>query len=200
MIDPKIKQYQADQERLDAYLKSAWGHIEDAGVFYERYIGYLFEIDGYTVEYSGIKKGLEDSGRDLIARKGIEELVIQCKNWARAIINEKHIYQLFGSSTHLQYHTNKKVRSLFITSGVLSSEAIRAAQGLGVEVRHIAFNKKYPMVKCNINDLGKLYHLPFGKWYDSVQIDTRVGDCFVHSVQQAVDLGFCSAYLIRKTG
>ena len=49
------------------------------GRLYERYVGYLYETQGYNVEYQGIVKGLEDLGRDLICHKGSSVVVIQCK-------------------------------------------------------------------------------------------------------------------------
>lgn len=200
MNDPKIKQYLADQAKLDEMVKSAWSPLE-YGVYYERYIGYLYESDSYRVDYSGIKKGFEDNGRDLIANNGKEIIVIQCKNWSREVpIHAKHIHQLVGTCSQLQQESKCFVRPVFATSGELSDEALRAAKSLGVELRFIAFDKNYPKIKCNINSLGKLYHLPFGKRYDYIHIDPRVGDCYVHTVQQAVELGFCSAYLYRRTG
>ncbi len=197
--DSKIRQFLSDQARLDDYLQSICTPAE-IGLFYERYIGYLYESDGYRVEYSGIKNGFDDLGRDLIARKGNDVLVIQCKRWSKSkIIHEKHIYQLFGTSTHMQFEKKRKVCPVFVTSGSLSHEAQAAAKDLGVKLRFIPLNRKYPMVKCNINHLGKLYHLPFGKWYDSVQINTRAGDYFVSSIEEALKLGFSSAYLYKRS-
>ena len=62
------------------------------GRLYERYVGYIWEMKGYNVDYVGIFKGYEDLGRDLICHKGNEIVVIQCKNWSRfRTIYEKHI-------------------------------------------------------------------------------------------------------------
>jgi len=38
----------------------------DYGFQYERYVGHLFEANGYRVEYTGIRKGVEDGGIDLV--------------------------------------------------------------------------------------------------------------------------------------
>lgn len=199
MDDHKMRQYIADQFKLFEYLNHVFNDSSQIGLLYERYIGYLYETAGYRVEYSGIKKGLEDLGRDLLAFNGSELLVIQCKRWTRsALIHEKHIYQLYGTTAHLQKTLKNKARPVLVSSGELSNEAKCAAKDLGVEVRLESFRKNYPMVKCNINHHGMLYHLPFGKWYDSVQIDLRVGDSYAYSVEDAVDRGFCSAYLNRK--
>lgn len=84
------------QKALDRYWqkkKSPW----QIGRDYERYIGYLYETDGYSVYYQGIVEGLGDLGRDLIVKKGEEIEVVQCKYWAKyKTIHEKHICQLFG--------------------------------------------------------------------------------------------------------
>lgn len=199
MSDLKIKQYLADQAMLEDYLNFVFQDPIHAGIFYERYIGFIYEKDGYSVDYSGIRKGFEDQGRDLIATKGNDVLVIQCKRWSRShIIHEKHIYQLYGTSSHLQKQLKSNVRAVFASTGELSANAQAAAIDLNVEVRLIALKKDYPLVKCNVNDLGKLYHLPFGKYYDKVHIDPKSGDCFVHSVEEAVKRGFCTPYHARK--
>jgi hypothetical protein len=67
-----------NQRALDRYLasrKSPW----ELGRDYERYIGYLREQGGWAVTYQGIFEGLDDLGRDLLARKGNVIEVIQCK-------------------------------------------------------------------------------------------------------------------------
>src|SRR3954454_23378596 len=35
-----------------------------------RYVGYVYETQGYDVEFTGAIEGFEDMGRDLIARRG----------------------------------------------------------------------------------------------------------------------------------
>ncbi|HKD84705.1 MAG TPA: hypothetical protein VKB58_08155 [Terriglobales bacterium] len=68
------------------------------GRLYERYIGYLYECEGYDVEYRGIFEGLADLGRDLLCKRPGELIIIQCKNWSKfRVIYEKHIFQFFGT-------------------------------------------------------------------------------------------------------
>ena len=55
----------------------------EIGREFERYIGYLYELKGYDVEYRGIIDGFDDRGRDLICTKDGKTLVVQCKYWLR---------------------------------------------------------------------------------------------------------------------
>lgn len=197
--------HKKDQEELENYIRANHSK-ERIGQYYERYIGYLFEKEGYRVQYHGIKKGFEDMGRDLVARRSKETIVIQCKNWSReGLVHEKHIHQLFGSASHFQLENferkkeKNRVQSLFITTTQLSAEAFRAAQLLGVETKIIPLQKYYPIVKCNINSkIGKHYLLPWDKAYDSVEICEAQGECFAYSVEEAVEMGFESIYIKKK--
>lgn len=187
--------YQKDQSRLENYLKQNHSK-EEIGKMYERYIGYLYEKDEYLVTYNGIRAGFEDLGRDLIAKKRNEILVIQCKNWSKeSIVYERHIYQLFGTMKHFQEEfPNKCVRAVFVTTAELSENATKALESLKIELRVIPLKKDYPMIKCNINSKGKLYHLPCddAKTYDNIQITEKTGEMFVYTVKEALALGFDS--------
>ena len=92
----KFSEEERNQKALDRYLsskKTPW----QIGRDYERYIGYLYEMQNYKVDYQGIVKGLEDLGRDLICKKGNFIEIVQCKCWAsHKTIHEKHINQLYG--------------------------------------------------------------------------------------------------------
>lgn len=92
--------FKVDMQKL---LNNYWNGItkkskEEIGRDYERYVGYLYEQNGYKVSYQGIKKKMEDGGIDLICQKGNEIDIVQCKNWGKEkIIHEKHINQLYGA-------------------------------------------------------------------------------------------------------
>jgi hypothetical protein len=62
-------------DRWKTTSKSRW----EVGRDYERFIGYNYETLGYDVEYTGAIEGFQDMGRDLIARRGAELRIIQCK-------------------------------------------------------------------------------------------------------------------------
>lgn len=67
----KLSTMERNQKALDRYLSSRKKPYE-IGRDYERFIGYSYEVDGFKVEYTGIEKGLEDLGRDLVCSKGDE--------------------------------------------------------------------------------------------------------------------------------
>lgn len=112
----KLSDIEKYQRALDRYKKRNKSNAE-IGREYERYIGYLYELKGYSVEYYGIKKGVEDLGRDLICTNGNEIHVVQCKCWSNMknkTIHEKHINQLFGTAMvyYLEYPVLKTMKKL----------------------------------------------------------------------------------------
>ncbi len=200
-----------NQRALDNYLrrKHTKAHI---GKMYERYIGYLYESQGYDVEYRGIEMGLKDGGIDLICRKNGEILLVQCKNWKLdSTIYEKHICQLYGASKfydkdHIQQEYIgglfadidwDRATPVFVTTTKLDDHAREVANKLEVEVRNITFDKKYPIIKCNINAGEKIYHLPIDQMYDYTKI-CKPGECYVSTVKEAEAKGFRRAH--RWTG
>lgn len=76
---------------------------------------------GYKVYFKGIKEGLKDQGIDLIAYKGKETLLIQCKNWQNSQVKQEHLRLFLGDCTaYLEQNHNifakKKVKRVFVTS------------------------------------------------------------------------------------
>jgi hypothetical protein len=202
------------QRALDRYwqkTKSPWELGRDC----ERFIGYLYEKEGYSVYYQGIVEGFEDLGRDLIAKRDNEIAVIQCKRWSQyKVIHEKHICQLFG--TTLKYYIenqhsliqNKqsvlfpelmklnKIKGVFITTTSLSPKAREFAEALGIIVKEKYSFEKYPSIKCNISRSTneKIYHLPFDQQYDKTIIELERNECFVERISDAEGLGFRRAF------
>lgn len=182
-------------ERYKKKKKTLW----QIGRDYERYIGYLYESKGYAVEYFGAVKGLADLGRDLIATKGSETLIIQCKYWnEHKTVHEKHIFQLFGTSFEYTYqHPNKNVKAVFVTSTGLSEMSLKFAESLHIEViQNLKYDNTYPMIKCNINRTTgeKIFHLPFDLQYDNVIIEPQKGECYAATVAEAAEKGFRHSY------
>lgn len=211
----KLPESERNQKALDRYLVSRKKSYE-IGRDYERYIGYLYESDGYEVQYVGIEDGLEDLGRDLICTKGDTVEVVQCKYWASyKVIREKYINQLYGTAVkyyieHKQITDHKKTLVLFpdlitsgqiqatlITSTKLSDTAAQFAKALGVKIIEEKPLDKYPLIKCNIRvDGEKIYHLPFDQQYDRTLIKNK-GEFYAATVKEAENSGFRRAFRWR---
>lgn len=193
------------EERNQTALDRFWMRPKSKwllGRLYERYVGYLYEKDGYDVEYVGIFKGYEDLGRDLICQKGNEFIIVQCKNWARfRTIYEKHIFQFFG--TVFQYkdaNPKRRVRATFATTTQLSDLARRFASELNIELKeNFKFDQSYPCIKCNINRVNgeKIYHLPFDQQYDNTKIEVKRGEFYCSKIEEAEKTGFRRAFRWR---
>jgi hypothetical protein len=194
----KLSTVEKNQLALDRFWKrpkSKWL----IGRLFERYVGYLYEEEGYIVQYVGIERGLEDLGRDLICTKGNTIIVVQCKNWAKfRTIYEKHIFQFFGTVfKYRDENKGKKVKAVFYTTTKLSDLARRFAKELSIELKeNQIFDKSYPSIKCNISkaDGGKIYHLPFDQQYDKVKIEKNKGEFYCATTEEAEKAGFRRAY------
>ncbi len=194
----KLSSVERNQMALDRFWKrpkSKWL----IGRLYERYVGYLYEKEGYDVDYVGIFQGFEDLGRDLICTKGKNVIIIQCKNWSKfRTIYEKHIFQFFG--TVFKYkddNPGKKVEAIFYTTTKLSDLANRFAKELNIklEQNHV-FDKEYPSIKCNVGRASneKIYHLPLDQMYDKTKIEPERGEFYCKTVKEAEDAGFRRAF------
>lgn len=195
----KLSESERNQLAFDRYLNKSHSksHI---GKMYERYIGYIYEQDGYEVEYRGIEKGLKDGGIDLVCRKKGKTLLIQCKCWKQeSTIYEKHICQLYGASRFFDKCNTKgeyiniewKAVPIFVTTTQLDDQARFVAEKLGVLISSIPLCKDYPMIKGNINSNGdKIYHLPFDQMYDHTKIQPSKGEQWFYTVYDAEKAGF----------
>lgn len=199
----KLSSSDRNQLALERYLSHP---LSRAGIgrFYERYLGYLYEKEGWKVEYYGIVEGYEDLGRDLICKKSNQIEIVQAKCWAsEKIIHEKHIFQLFGTTQlYLMNHQQNdlfdaKVSAVFITTASLSPVARKAAQWLKIDAKErFALDKAYPIIKCNINQSSKekIYHLPFDQQYDRTKIVPELGEFYATTVAEAESKGFRRAF------
>jgi len=185
-----------NQLALDRYLlgrKSKW----QIGRDYEMYIGYLYENQGFNVQYTGIIENFEDMGRDLIVTRQGKTYIIQCKNWSKEkTIHEKHIFQLFGTVTLYNIdHATAPACGVFVTTTELSSKAKLIADYLGIKVSHINLGD-FPRIKCNINRTTgeKIYHLPFDQQYDRVVVEKNHGESYEFTVKDAESKGFRRAF------
>lgn len=191
---PRIEKFQLALDRYWSKKKTKW----EIGRDYERYIGYLYETNGFNAYYQGIVEGLADLGRDIISTKGDEVVVIQCKYWSQEkVIHEKHICQFKG--TILKYeieNPGKKVLGRFYTSTKLSDTAKKFAEALEIKPIENFPLKPYPSIKCNVSRRTgeKIYHLPFDQQYDKTLIEKERNECYVETVAEAEKLGYRRAF------
>ena len=214
----KLPDTEKYQRALDRYKKRNKTSSE-IGRAYERYIGYLYEKDGYTVTYYGIERGLDDLGRDLICIKGDKVHIVQCKCWSnkkKKVIREKHLNQLYGTvvaykvarSMGITIDDLAKITSdelqimgqgnldlytitpVFCSTVPFSPTALAFAKILDIKCRVKPLDN-YPMIKCNISRTGeKIYHLPFDQQYDKTIITPADGECYALTVEEAEKKGF----------
>jgi hypothetical protein len=209
-------------ERNQLALDRFWSRSKSnwlVGRTYERYIGYLYEKKGYSVHYQGIIEGFDDLGRDLIATKGDNVEIIQCKCWSKEkTIHEKHIFQLFGTTVEYWLRNKAirnttqpnlfpellkqdKIKPIFITSTRLSDRARQFANILCIHVQENIPLQRYPCIKCNISMRSgeKIYHLPFDQQYDRALIKEEKHERYVETVNEAERHGFRRAFRWQGT-
>lgn len=190
-----------NQLALDRYKESHNKTKWQIGRDYELFVGYKYQQKGYKVDYFGSYMGMEDLGRDLIAKKDSKTLIIQCKYWGHEkVIHEKHITQLYGTMASYiieQGIPSKNVTGILVTNITLSEQAKKMADYLKIQYVEKFEKGDYPCIKCNIGngEYGKtyIYHLPFDQQYDSTKIDAP-GEFFAMTVKEAEEKGFRRAF------
>lgn len=191
-----LSQSERNQLALDRYKKRHKTNWE-IGIEYERFVGYKYEMRGFRVSYIGATKGLEDMGRDLVAKNDTKTYIIQCKRWAQEkTIHEKHIFQLYGTTVlYKMDHPRENIQPLFVTTAQLSDMAKQVADYLKITIVDSYVVDDYPLIKCNIGKDGeKIYHLPFDQQYDTVVITPSQHERYVYTVEEAESLGFRHAF------
>lgn len=192
---------QRNQLALDRYRNSFKKSKWQIGRDYEQYIGYKCRQIGYEVDDVGTYMKLEDLGRDIIAKKGDEVLIIQCKYWSSIKqIHEKHITQLYGTmiSYCVENHVEQsRVKGVLVTNIQLSEMAKKMASYLDIKYAESVEMGAYPCIKCNIghDEFGetKIYHLPFDQMYDATKIKKK-GEFYAMTVAEAEAAGFRRAF------
>lgn len=199
-----MSETERNQLALDRYLQRTKtpGQV---GRDYEMACAFKLRSLGYEVEEFGIKNGVHDLGRDLIAMRRLANgicqcLIIQCKCWKKERpVRENVIFQLYG--TYISYLIENKLDSidnnedikvypvLMIPSfSTLSEVAKEACKRLNIIIKtqdHI----DYPRIKCNINRGQKIYHLPFDQLYNQTEIKNK-GEFYAYTVKEAESKGF----------
>lgn len=103
--------------------------------------------------------------------------------------------QLYGTKVEYQIsHPDffSKVYAVFVTNIDLSEMATKFANHLGIIVKKVQMGT-YPVIKCNINNGNKIYHLPFDQQYDRTEIKYP-GEFWATTVKEAVAKGFRRAH------
>lgn len=191
-----------NQLALDRYKKSHKRTKWQVGRDYELFVGYTFAQKGYEVDYFGSYMGLEDLGRDIIAKKNGNTIIVQCKYWSvNKQIHENYITQLYGTVACYCIENNldkKHVNGMLVTNIQLSPMAKKMASYLGMDYVENFGIGDYPCIKCNvsIDEFGArtlIYHLPFDQQYDSTKISKK-GEFFAMTVAEAESAGFRRAF------
>ena len=198
-----LSDVQKYQLSLDRYKERRKPNAWIAGAEYEMYCCYLLRKNGFNVIENGIKMRKSDLGRDIIAYKDGNTYIIQCKRYSLfnqdgtdKYVHENVICQLFGTTIEYQisnpdctlFAQLNKVVPVLYTTGRLSNMASAFAKRLNVKVIQCEMNE-YPMIKCNINNGKKIYHLPFDQQYWNTRIEIP-GECYCWTVQEAEEKGF----------
>lgn len=192
-------QNERNQSELNKYINKKHSK-EEIGLFYERYVGYVFESKGWHVIYHGSKKGKEDEGIDLICIKEDRVRLVQCKYWSQnKTLFENSIFQLYGTwqlRVKNKEFGSKKVDAYMITSTTLGDVAKNSAETLDVKfTENFALNKSYPQIKCTTTKDGeKIYHLPTDQQYDNIGINKDSRRFYVSTVANAIAKGHRRAY------
>ena len=197
-----LSNIERNQLALDRYLNSHNKSKWQIGRDYELFVGYKYEQKGYSVNYFGSFMGMEDLGRDLIAKKDGKTLIIQCKYWSsKKEIHENHVNQLYGTLCCYCIENNlpkDSAKGILVTNITLSAMAKKMAYYLGIEYVENFEMGVFPRIKCNIgyDEFGvktKIYHLPFDQQYDTTKINQK-GEFMALTVEEAENAGFRRAF------
>lgn len=199
----QLSDTQKYQLALDRYKERRRSNAWIAGVEYEMFCSYQLRKKGYYVIEHGVSMKKADLGRDIIAQKDGTTYIIQCKRYSLQnldgtdkYVHENVICQLYGTTIEYQithpdntlFSASNKVIPVLCTTGRLSDIAKIFADRLKVQIFQFDMGD-YPMIKCNINDNEKIYHLPFDQQYWRTKIE-RSDEFYAWTVQEAEQAGF----------
>jgi restriction system protein len=94
---------------------------------FELLVGKYFEEKGYTVRQLALPGA--DGGVDLVANKGGERYLVQCKQWRSTSVGVKVVRELLGVIT-----ANGAVGGFVVASGQFTSSAKDFVQGRNIEL------------------------------------------------------------------
>ena len=192
----------SERERNQKALDRFWGYRNKQGYrdrLYELYISYLYERNGWSVEYRGKLKGYADLGRDIVCKKGNTSYIVQCKNYSvnsHNVVQEKHICQLIGTrDVYLRDLSSLcKVYGVFYASTSFSIPAREVANRFNIILRDSIPLQQYPSIKCINIDGERIYCLPFEEDYIKFSVVRGNGDFYCSTVAEAEAAGFHYAH------
>jgi len=94
---------------------------------FEVLVGEFFRRRGFSVEETG--GGGADGGVDLVVSRGADRYLVQCKQWKARQVGVETIRELYGVIT-----ARGVAGGYVVTSGVFTDEALRFAEGRGIEL------------------------------------------------------------------
>lgn len=171
---------------------------EELGKRYERYIGYLYEIEGYSVTYHGIRKGVEDEGVDIIAENKKEVAIVQCKRCGKDNKVRYKAISVLHSEVVSRAEKNKKDTHGVLYTSNDNLDEMSQKKIIEKSIKHFIvpypfdIKQEYPLIKCNISGKNKekIYHLPVDGSYDQIKIEIHKGEFYTHTPKEAEALGF----------
>ena len=136
----KLSSAERNQLALDRWRRTKRTRWQ-IGRDYERFIGYNFETLGYDVTFTGAIEGFQDMGRDVIAWRGPDLRIIQCKYWSQdKVIHEKHIFQLFGSALEYAFRLGSfdQLDQLSLFGGPIKTTGVKAVLYTSTKISDVA--------------------------------------------------------------
>lgn len=104
-----VSQPEPPRQWTAATILTALGEID--WFQFERFCAALLCTEGYEVVRKGGAR--PDGGVDLIAEKGGERILVQCKHWRTWTVKENVIREMLGSMTHFQVRSG----AIYVLSG-----------------------------------------------------------------------------------
>jgi restriction system protein len=101
---------------------------------FERWVGTLFERQGYQVRQTGTHGTGGDHGVDLVVARPGERAVVQCKHYGEWKVGEPTLHALYGVM-----HAAGVDKAYLVTSGRVTGPAWRWARGKPIEIWDGAF-------------------------------------------------------------
>ncbi|MDR2039378.1 MAG: NERD domain-containing protein [Bacteroidales bacterium] len=122
----------------------------DWGAIYEKYVGQIFEDNGYEVIYNGLNLGFIDKGIDLIAKNASNIILIQCKYFKGFITKNKIEWILYKASKELlknYYASGKKVTFMLVVNSIDNNFSKQKPKGFNPNYESPNAKIEYPLLQ-----------------------------------------------------